>query len=85
MVQEDRIREYILTELLYDRDLPGLADEEPLIGNGYLDSMGIMVLVLWLEEAFGIKIDDEEVVPERLETIHAIATWMREKLAASPQ
>ena len=85
MVQEDRIREYILTELLYDRDLPGLADDAPLIGNGYLDSMGIMVLVLWLEEAFGIKIDDDEVVPERLETIHSIATWTREKLATPPQ
>lgn len=85
MVQEDRIRQYILTELLYDRDLPGLADDEPLIGNGYLDSMGIMVLVLWLEDAFGIKIEDEEVVPERLETIHAIASWTREKLAAPAQ
>ncbi len=83
MPHEDQIRDYILTELLYDRDLPGLADDEPLIGNGLLDSMGIMRLVLWLEESFSISIPDEEVVPERLETVHSIATWTREKLGAS--
>ncbi len=82
MTHEDRIRQYVLTELLYDADLPGLADDEPLVGPGMLDSMGVMRLILWIEEEFGVHIPDEDVVPERLENLRAVADWVR-ALAAS--
>lgn len=81
MTHEDRIRDYVLTDLLYDAELPSLADDEPLVGPGMLDSMGVMRLVLWLEEEFGVHIPDEEVVPERLESVHAVAEWVRALIA----
>ena len=82
MIHEDRIRQHIITTLLYDQDLTELADDEPLVGPGMLDSMGVMQLILGLEEEFAIRIPDEDVVPERLETVHSVAEWVRAIVAA---
>ncbi len=80
---ERQIRDYVMTELLYDKQLASLADDESLLGPGMLDSLAIMRLVLWLEESFGVQLLDDEVVPENLETVRHIADMIRRKKAAA--
>lgn len=79
---ERRIREYVLQELLYDRSLTELGDDESLLGPGLLDSVALLRLVGWLEEEFGVAILDDEVRPENLETLRRLADFVRRKQAA---
>jgi acyl carrier protein len=79
MEVERRVREYVVNELLYDRDLPALGDDDSLLGPGLLDSVGVLRLVAWIEEEFGIPVPDEDVVPENLETIGRLAALVRRK------
>ncbi|HOJ14862.1 MAG TPA: acyl carrier protein, partial [Deltaproteobacteria bacterium] len=50
-----------------------------LIEAGIIDSTGVLELVEYLESTFGIKIEDEELVPENLETISNILRFLASK------
>jgi acyl carrier protein len=50
-----------------------------LIESGIMDSTGVLELVEFLESNFTIRIDDEELVPENLETISNIVRFLRSK------
>ncbi len=82
MELERRIRDYVTSELLYDRDASALADDDSLLGPGLLDSVAILRLVAWLEEEFSVSIPDEEVVPDRIESVHRLADLVRRRQAA---
>ena len=52
-----------------------------LLEAGIMDSMGVLLLVTWLEQEFELVIDDDEVVPENLDSIAAIAAFIARKPA----
>jgi acyl carrier protein len=80
---ERRIRQYVTTELLYDRDASALGDDDSLLGPGLLDSVAILRLVAWLEEEFSIGIPDEDVVPDHVETVKRLADLVRSRQGAA--
>ena len=70
---EAAIHEFLVTDLLYDRDLAGLKPEDDLIERGLRDSLGILKMVTFCEERFGIAIPDAEVLPDHMASVRAIA------------
>jgi acyl carrier protein len=70
---ETAIHEFLVTELFYDRDLRSLTADEDLLGRGLLDSLGILKVVSFCEERFGVTIPDHDVVPDHLSCVRAIA------------
>ncbi len=70
---ETAIRDYLLAEVLYDKNLQTLAVDENLIEKGLLDSLAILRVVSFCEEQFGIRIPDTEVLPDNMESVSAIA------------
>jgi acyl carrier protein len=70
---ESTIREFLVNEVLYDRDVKDLKPEDPLIARGLLDSLSILKTVTFCEERFGISIPDHDVLPDHFETVRAIA------------
>lgn len=70
---EAAIRDFLLKEILYDRDLKDLPADQNLIEKGLLDSLGILKTVTFCEEQFGITIPDHEVLPDHMESVRAIA------------
>jgi len=79
---EDAIRRFLLEEILYDRDLRDLADDDNLIERGLLDSLGILKTVTFCEEQFGITIPDTEVLPDHMESVRAIAALVERRRQA---
>ena len=79
---EAAIREFLLTEILYDKNLKTLGSQESLLERGLLDSLGILKTVTFCEEHFGISIPDHEVLPDNLESISAIAALVERCRAA---
>ena len=76
------IREFVETSFLFREGREGLADNESLLGAGLIDSTGILELVSYLESAFGIVVQDEEIVPENLDSVGEIAAYVEMKHAA---
>jgi acyl carrier protein len=74
------VRAYVVEEFLLGNDAE-LTSAQSLLETGVLDSTGVVVLLSYLEETFGIEIGDEELVPENLDSIDAIAAFLNRKLA----
>ncbi len=47
--------------------------------TGIMDSTGVMELILFLEEEFGISVEDEEVVPENLDSVDRLCVFLEGK------
>jgi acyl carrier protein len=78
------VREFVAMSFLFREGREGLADNESLLGAGLIDSTGILELVSYLESAFGIVVQDEEIVPENLDSVGEIAAYVEMKHAAQP-
>ena len=76
------IVEYIQREFLQDRPDTELSDADPLIENGIVDSLGIFLLVAFLEEQCDVTIDPQDVVLKNFETVDAIVQLVESKRAA---
>ena len=69
---KDRIREYVLEEFAKTKGIDKITDDESLTKNGIIDSMGIFRLVAFLEETFNVRVGDEEITHDNLESVDAI-------------
>ncbi len=69
---KDQIREYVLEEFAKPKGIMQITDAEVLTKNGIIDSMGIFRLVSFLEDTFGVRVGDEEITHDNLESIDAI-------------
>ena len=70
---EIALREFLVSDVFYDRDLRDLEVDDSLLDRGLLDSLAILKTVTFVEEQFGVTIPDDQVLPEHFETIRAIA------------
>ncbi len=81
MQVREHIREFIVESFLYGRD-NGLKDEDSFLDSGIIDSTGVLELVAFLEEEFGIKVQDGDLVPENLDSIAKLARYVERQLGA---
>lgn len=77
---ESAIAEFIEREIAYDRE-PSRIDPDELLLEGLVDSTDMLRLVLFVEERFGVHVEDEELVPENFESVRALAGFVESKLA----
>lgn len=75
------IRDFIVENFLFGDD-GQLRDETSFLESGIVDSTGILELVSFLEERFEIKIEDEELVPENLDSLSNVAIYVEKKLGS---
>jgi acyl carrier protein len=69
---KDQIREFIQENLASVKGVTSFRDDESLMDNGVIDSLGIFRLVSFLEENFGVRVSDEEINPENLKSVDTI-------------
>jgi acyl carrier protein len=74
---ERQLVEYIEKEVAYDRAGHITADQ-PLL-DGLIDSTSMLRLVLFIEERFGVRVEDDELVPENFETIRRLTEFVERK------
>lgn len=82
MSAKQQVRRFILTNYLFTEDEKRLADGESLMQSGTMDSTGILELIMFLEEAFGIKVGDDEMVPANLDSVQNVVAFVERKQAA---
>jgi acyl carrier protein len=77
------IRQYILENLLFTEDESVLQDDDSFIDGGIIDSTGVMEIILFIEETYGIKVNDHEMLPVNLDSVDNLATFVQRKLAVA--
>jgi acyl carrier protein len=75
----DRIRAFIMENFLFGND-QGLNDDTSFLDEGIIDSTGILELVSFLEEEFDISVEDEEILPENLDSITNVTAYLEKKM-----
>ena len=78
MTTEQRVRQFII-ENFYVTDPSTIDDETLLVTNGIVDSTGMLEVITFLEQQFGIRIADQEMTPENLESVSRIARFVSRK------
>ncbi len=78
---KESIKNYVLSELVSDKQYNGLSDSDQLIETGIIDSLGIMKLIGFLEDSLSVQIDDMELIPENFATIEAITSLVQAKIS----
>ncbi len=73
------VKEFIQQNFIFDSNTL-LADDESLLGSGIIDSTGILELIGFLEQRFGLQFKDSELVGENFDTIIKITSFLNKKI-----
>jgi acyl carrier protein len=74
---KEKVKNYVLQAVYADKEK--ISDVTLIFKEGYFDSMGFMVLISFLEEEFGIKTNDTDLLEENFESINAISEFVSRK------
>jgi acyl carrier protein len=75
------IRHFIADNLLFSSNGFHLADDVSFLEEGVVDSLGVMELVVFVEEEFGVRVADEDVTPEHFDSVNQLAAYVERKRA----
>jgi acyl carrier protein len=75
---KDQVRAFV-TSNFYVADPSALADNASLLDKGIIDSTGVLEVIFFIEETFGITVEDSEMLPENLDSIEQISNFIERK------
>lgn len=79
MTTESSIRTYILENYLFTDDQSELDSNDSFLNKGIIDSTGVLEIILFLEEEFAIKVTDQEMIPDNLDSVTNIVNFIEKK------
>jgi len=74
---------YLISELANSKNIEKLDPSDNLIENGIIDSLGIMKLLMFLENTYSLKISDDELTMENFQSHNAILSLINRKIAGN--
>ena len=74
------IREFIVTNFMFGQAGATLNDDDSFLASGIIDSTGVLELIGFLEKQYGITIGNDELLPENLDSVTKVASFVRRKL-----
>ncbi len=75
---KEQVRAFV-TSNFYVADPAALEDEASLLDRGIIDSTGVLEVIFFIEDKFGIKVEDSEMLPDNLDSIDRIANFIARK------
>ena len=79
MVLSQQIRQSIMENFMFDVSENGFKDTDSFLEQGIIDSTGVIELVSFLEETYNMQVEDEELIPENLDSIANVAAYIEGK------
>lgn len=79
MSVESNLRKFILENYLFTDDESALNNNDSFLNKGIIDSTGILEVIFFIEENYSIKVADEEMVPENLDSITNLVAFIARK------
>mgnify|MGYP001591475389 FL=1 len=75
---EEQVRQFIAENFLFGEEKK-VADTDSFLENGIIDSTGVLEVVSFVEDTFNIKVKDEEMIPENLDSISNLVNFIKRK------
>ena len=80
MAYMETVRSFIVDNFLFG-DGAQLTEDSSFLEDGIVDSTGILELITFLEETFRITVEDDEMVPENMDSVNRIVSYLEKKLS----
>jgi acyl carrier protein len=77
---KQQLRDYIVENFLFGDTETEFTDDDSFMEKGIIDSTGILEVITYIEENFNFKIEDEELIPENLDSISNITAFISRKV-----
>jgi len=74
------VRQFLADNFILDDGGAGLGADDSLTQAGVLDSMGVLELIMFIEQHFGVSIPDEDTLPENLDSVSRIVGYVSRRL-----
>jgi acyl carrier protein len=79
---QPEIYDFVLENFLFGK-AEGLSNDDSLVGKGVIDSTGVLELVSFIQQRFGIQMEDHEVIPDNLDSITKLVSFIKRKQSPS--
>lgn len=76
----EQVRDYLRQNFLFGADVSDLDDSASLIEQGVVDGTGVLELVLFVEETYGLTVEEQDLVPEHFDSVNNIVAYVAERL-----
>jgi acyl carrier protein len=80
MLLHDELRQFVTDNFMFGKPCEGFADDDSFIQRGIIDSTAVMELIAFLEERYAIKLQDQDLVPENLDSVNGLARFVESRL-----
>lgn len=74
------IKEFVVTNFLFGQEGEGFGDDQSFLESGIIDSTGLLELVAFVEQRYGVAIADRELLPENLDSLGNVSRFVARKL-----
>ena len=78
-VIDEQLRSFIYSNFLLGQDF-ALSSSDSFLEKGVIDSMGVLELIAFLQETYGITVEDDELTPDNLDSFNNLAAYIAHKL-----
>ena len=75
-----KLKVFIREKFPLGDDSKALNDEDSFLERGIIDSTGVLELVNFIEETFNIKVEDEELIPDNLDSMNKLTSYVKRKI-----
>jgi len=80
----EQLREFVVNNFLFGQ-ANGLKDDTSFLESGIIDSTGVLELIGFLDSNFGIRVEDDEIVPDNLDSLERLTTFVQSRRVQVPQ
>lgn len=80
-----QIREFVISNFLFGQNGDSLADDQSFLETGIIDSTGVLELIGFVEERFGVSVADHEIVPANLDSVNQLVGFIARKAPQTGQ
>lgn len=80
MQTETKVREFVLRNYLFTTEQSALKSEDSFMKSGIMDSTGILEMIMFLHDEFGVDVMDDEMIPENLDSVQNVVAFVSKKL-----
>ena len=77
---QSEIRNFVAENFLFGEDPESLQNDDSFLETGIIDSTGVLELVAFIEDHYDVQVDDDELVPENLDSINRLIDFIDAKL-----
>ena len=80
MALNDDLRQFVRDNFMFGEPCEGFADDDSFIAWGIIDSTAVMELIAFLEQRYAIKLHDQDLIPDNLDSINGLARFVESRL-----